>query len=168
VLGCLAVALLIVCVGPVFAIPAVVCGHMAFGRIKRSNGLLGGEGMALAGLITGYVSLGLSVILIPLLGAIALPNFVKARHTAQQNACINNLRMIDGAKQSLALEKSKTADDEPTGSELTPYLRMSFNQLRCPEGGTYAIGKIGRLPTCSIPNHRLPAPSGPDFQAETQ
>jgi type II secretory pathway pseudopilin PulG len=39
------------------------------------------------------------VAIIGLLAAIAIPNFVKARTTAQKNACINNLRQIDGAIQ---------------------------------------------------------------------
>ncbi|HZV36220.1 MAG TPA: prepilin-type N-terminal cleavage/methylation domain-containing protein, partial [Verrucomicrobiae bacterium] len=43
------------------------------------------------------------VAIIGLLAAIAIPNFVHARTTAQQNACINNLRQIDGAKQEWAL-----------------------------------------------------------------
>ncbi len=155
-LGCLGLVLLVVCVGPLFAIPAVVCGHMAFGRIKRSGGSLGGQGMALAGLITGYVSLGLSVVLIPLLAAIAVPNFVKARNSAQHNFCINNLRMLDGAKQSWALEQHKTAEDEPSPKDLAPYLRTDFSQLHCPQGGRYSINKVGQLPTCSVPNHVLP------------
>src|SRR5947207_4287706 len=66
ILGCLAIVLLLGCIGPVVAIPAVICGHLAYSRIKRSAGALSGEGMALAGLITGYISIGLSIILIPL------------------------------------------------------------------------------------------------------
>src|SRR5258708_23267703 len=83
VLGCLGIVLLLVCIGPLFAIPAVICGHLAYSRIKRSAGALSGEGMALGGLITGYISIGLSVFLIPIMVAIAIPNFVKARQTAQ-------------------------------------------------------------------------------------
>lgn len=154
ILGCLAIVLL--CIGPVLAIPAVICGHLAYPRIKRSAGALSGEGMALAGLITGYISIGLSIILIPLMAAIALPNFVKARQTAQQNSCINNLRMIDGAKQSWALEKQKTAQDIPTPDDLAPFLRQGFASLHCPLGGTYSINNVGEPPTCSIPNHHLP------------
>ena len=40
---------------------------------------------------------------------------------AQRNACINNLRQIDAAKQQWALENSKTDDDIPTALELLPY-----------------------------------------------
>src|SRR5947207_8842649 len=89
VLVILGIVLLVVCIGPLFAIPAVICGHMAYSRVKRSGGALKGEGIALGGLITGYVSLGLALFLVPMMAAIAIPNFVKAREVAQKNACIN-------------------------------------------------------------------------------
>jgi len=52
---------------------AVIFGHAALGEIDRSAGQLGGRGMAQAGLILGYVALGLSVLSIILL--IVLPMF---------------------------------------------------------------------------------------------
>ncbi|HEX5399756.1 MAG TPA: hypothetical protein VFY06_11995, partial [Verrucomicrobiae bacterium] len=88
-----------------------------------------------------------------MLSAIAIPNFVKARSTSQQNACINNLRQIDAAKNEWALEKHKTATDVPTKENLLPYLR---SWPVCPDGGTYTIGAVGEKPTCSIPGHKLP------------
>jgi competence protein ComGC len=157
VLGCVGLVLLLVCIGPLVAIPAVICGHLAYNRIKRSGGALSGEGIALAGIIAGYVNIGLSVILIPLMAAIALPNFVKARQTAQRNFCVNNLRMIESAKQSWALEKQKTLQEAPTVEELKPYLGKDFSVLKCPAGGTYSINQVGESPSCSIPTHRLPA-----------
>jgi Domain of unknown function (DUF4190) len=154
VLGILAIVL--VCIGPLFAIPAVICGHMAHSRIKRSAGALTGGGLALGGLITGY----LSIALIPIIGmmaAIAIPNFVKARTTAQKNMCINNLRQIDGAKQQWALENKKQTTDTPTAQDLETYLRRSFTTLKCPVGGIYTINAAGEKPTCSIPQHDLSA-----------
>src|ERR1700691_4733209 len=50
------------------------------------------------------VEIMIVVAIIGLLAAIAIPNFVRARTTSQMNACINNLRQIDGAKQQWALE----------------------------------------------------------------
>lgn len=87
------------------------------------------------------------------MSAIAIPNFVKARQTSQENACINNLRQIDGAKQQWALEKGKTATDVPTWDDLKPYLR---GIPHCPAGGTYTINAVGTPPQCSIPGHVLP------------
>ncbi len=51
------------------------------------------------------VEIMIVVAIIGLLAAIAIPNFVKARQTAQSNACLNNLRIVDAAKQQWALEK---------------------------------------------------------------
>jgi hypothetical protein len=88
-----------------------------------------------------------------MLAAIAIPNFVKARATSQQNACINNLRQLDAAKQQWALENGKKSDDVPTMADLKPYLRR---KLSCPAGGTYHLNSVAEAPTCSIPNHVLP------------
>ena len=46
------------------------------------------------------VEIMIVVAIIGLLAAIAIPNFARARTTSQQNSCINNLRQIDGAKQT--------------------------------------------------------------------
>jgi len=139
------------------AIPAVICGHVAYSRIKRSAGALSGNGLALGGLITGYASIALSIFVIPLLAAIAIPNFVKARSTAQMNACISNLRQIDGAKEMWVVENKKETKDTPTAQELRPYLKGGFTGLKCPAGGVYTINSAGEKPTCSIPNHQLPS-----------
>ena len=58
------------------------------------------------------VEIMIVVAIIGLLAAIAIPNFIRARTTSQQNACINNLRQIDGAKQQWALENSAVADSQ--------------------------------------------------------
>ena len=59
------------------------------------------------------------VAIIGLLAAIAIPNFVHARTQSQQNACINNLRQIDGAKQNYALD-NKVGVDHFYGSFTAP------------------------------------------------
>jgi hypothetical protein len=105
----------------------------------------------------GYASSALlaPVAVVGMLSAIAIPNFVKARATSQQNACINNLRQLDGAKQQWALEKNKKPADVPTKADLSPYLR---GWPTCPAGGTYTIGAVNEQPTCSLANlgHKLP------------
>jgi Domain of unknown function (DUF4190) len=137
------------------AIPGVICGHKALTRIKNSGGSLEGNGLAIAGLITGYLGIAMAIFCIPLWMAIAIPNFVKARDTAQMNACINNLREIDAAKQQWALEHSKPADAVPTEDDLTPYL-ANHQMPHCPADGVYTIGAVSTPPTCSIPSHKLP------------
>jgi chromosome segregation ATPase len=73
----------------------------------------------------------------------------------QLNACINNLRQIDAAKQQWALENDKTADAIPPALELLPYLRDGIFPM-CPSGGAYTINAVGVSPMCSIPGHVLP------------
>jgi chromosome segregation ATPase len=73
----------------------------------------------------------------------------------QLNACINNLRQIDAAKQQWALENNKTADAVPAAQDLLPYFRDSVYPV-CPSGGVYTINAVGVPPTCSIPGHVLP------------
>jgi len=88
-----------------------------------------------------------------MMAAVAIPNFVKARETSQRNACINNLRQLDAAKNEWALEKGKKTGDVPTMDDLKPYL---VRVPHCPAGGTYSINAVGQPPTCSIPGHELP------------
>ena len=73
----------------------------------------------------------------------------------QRNECINNLRVIDAAKQQWALDKNATLDAVPTVKDLLPYFRDGTFPV-CPSGGTYSINSVTELPTCSIPGHVLP------------
>ncbi len=49
-------------IGVIPGIVAVILGHIGMGQIKSSGGTQGGNGMALAGLITGYIAIGIAVI----------------------------------------------------------------------------------------------------------
>lgn len=93
------------------------------------------------------VEIMIVVAIIGLLAAIAIPNFVKARETAQKNACVNNLRQIDGAKDQLALETGLSTGGACDAAAVTPYLR---NMPTCPVGSTaYTVGAIGTTPVCA-------------------
>lgn len=144
-------ALLLCMIGPLFALPAIVCGHIAMSRVNRSGGMLTGKGLAIAGFIMGYVNLGLMLLLLP----IAVPNFVRARQTAQKNTCIANLRLIEAAKQQYALEKGSGAASAPTEADLKPYLGREQTMPTCPAYGVYSIGSLTETATCDMPNHVL-------------
>jgi hypothetical protein len=147
----------LICFSIFAAIPGVICGHTALSRIKRSGGSLSGQGLAIAGLVTGYLGILWAIIFIPMMAAIAIPNFVRARQTAQMNMCINNLRQIDAAKQQWALENNKSKDAVPTWADLDKYLGAAGHAgLKCPAGGTYSINAVSESPTCTIQNHQLP------------
>jgi hypothetical protein len=72
-----------------------------------------------------------------------------------RNTCINNLRMIDAAKQQWALEKDKPIDAVPRQRDLLPYLKDGVFPV-CPDGGTYSINNVDTLPTCTVIGHVLP------------
>jgi RNA polymerase sigma factor (sigma-70 family) len=76
----------------------------------------------------------------------------------KQNACINNLRLIDSSKQQWALEFRKQNTDTPTWEDLRPYLGRGPNgELpTCPDGGAYTINTVGEKPACSVAGHVLP------------
>ena len=78
----------------------------------------------------------------------------EAQANTDRNVCINNLRQMDAAKQQWALENGKTADAVPTQQDLLPYFKGQIFPV-CPSGGTYTIGAVGEVPTCSIPGHAL-------------
>jgi septal ring factor EnvC (AmiA/AmiB activator) len=79
----------------------------------------------------------------------------QADEEAARNACINNLRQIDAAKNEWALENNKAVGAVPTEQELVQYLK-NYVLPTCPSGGTYTINAVGTPPTCSIPGHVLP------------
>jgi hypothetical protein len=74
---------------------------------------------------------------------------------AQINACINNLRTIDGAKEQWALENRQPAGVVPEPAEIEPYFRDGVIP-GCPAQGGYTINAVGLPPLCSIPGHALP------------
>jgi len=99
------------------------------------------------------VEIMIVVAIIGLLAAIAIPNFVRARTTAQKNACINNLRQVDGAIQQWALENKQAATAPVLEANVTPYLK---NSVVCPAGGTtfadsYNVTDCQTAPTCISP-----------------
>ncbi|MFH1790638.1 MAG: prepilin-type N-terminal cleavage/methylation domain-containing protein [Candidatus Omnitrophota bacterium] len=102
------------------------------------------------------VEIMIVVAIIGLLAAIALPNFVKARTTAQTNSCIANLKQIDGAKQVWAIDANQAETADCNLDILVPnYLKKA---PACPLGtsANYNVGTVGTVPTCdSAASHTL-------------
>jgi prepilin-type N-terminal cleavage/methylation domain-containing protein len=98
------------------------------------------------------------VAIIGLLAAIAIPNLVHARTTSQQNACINNLRQIDGAKQTWGLNNQVASTATPQDSDIQPYLGRGNNGTLpfCPSDPavgfdtSYSANNLQQAPTCKI------------------
>jgi hypothetical protein len=176
----LGIAGIVLCLGPLAGIPGVICGHIAWSRIKKAGGALQSEGLAVAGLVTSYVAIAM-IVVIALGAAIAIPNFVKARemqrervarqqavqsgaktdmkilprarYAAQKAGCAMNLRAIEGAKAMWALEHRKQTTDLPVDSDLFGANRYMREKPSCPANGNYSLNDVAAKPTCSIPDH---------------
>jgi type IV pilus assembly protein PilA len=84
------------------AIAAVVLGHLSLSEIRQSAGRLAGRGMAIAGLVLGY--LGLSFIPILIIAAIAIPNLLRANMAANEASAVGSIRTINTACVTYATE----------------------------------------------------------------
>ena len=106
------------------------------------------------------VEIMIVVAIIGLLAAIAIPNFVKARLNSQKNACINNLRLIDDAKQQWAIETKQAALVTPSEAQIAPYFgrgsTSTIVQYTCPTDSSgvfntsYDIRQVDQAPLCKI------------------
>jgi hypothetical protein len=71
------------------------------------------------------------------------------------NACIANLKQIEGAKANWAMEGGKSTNDIPCDADLFGPQAYIRSKPTCPSGGIYTIGSVADLPTCSYPLHAL-------------
>ena len=91
--------------------------------------------------------------IIGLLGALAVPNFLRIRANAQTKTCIANLAQIESAKQIWGVEVGKVNGDVVNPTDLVPgYIKT---MPACPGGGIYSFTSIGINATCSLSGHTL-------------
>ena len=109
------------------------------------------------------VEIMIVVLIIGILMAIAVPNFIKARESSRRNSCIANLKQIDSGKEQWAMDNKKTTGDACAMSDLTGatgYIKGPATGPVCPSGGAYTVNVVGTNPACSLaasPNlHVLP------------
>ena len=96
------------------------------------------------------------VAIIGLLAAIAIPNFVKARNTAQANACVSNMKQIAGAIDLFAVESNKADGGPVTDNEVKNYIKAT-EVPKCAAGNKDDPGAGGRPPAGSTaPEHGSP------------
>jgi len=107
VLGIVSLVLFFACfLGVLCGIPAIIVGHMARGRAKKSPDQFGGGGMALAGLITGYLGLVATVAYVIVMFTILRPTIKAAMEQAQQMQA-KNLQNLQTAGEN---NSQKTAE----------------------------------------------------------
>jgi type IV pilus assembly protein PilA len=75
-------------------IPAIILGHLSRASISKSMGRLKGAGMALAGLIMGYLSVA-AVPVVLIIAAIAIPSLLRAKMQANESAAMSTVRTLN-------------------------------------------------------------------------
>jgi prepilin-type N-terminal cleavage/methylation domain-containing protein len=93
------------------------------------------------------VEIMIVVAIIGLLAAIGIPSFTKARENSQEKSCLNNLRILDAAKEQDALQNGLKVGD--ASGAYADYVKGALPL--CPIGKTVYtanIGVIGTDPTC--------------------
>lgn len=83
---------------PLFVI-AIILGHISLSEIKKSAGRLKGEGLAIAGLVLGYLGV-IAIPLILIIAAIAIPNLLRAKIAANESAALGSMRNLITAEVS--------------------------------------------------------------------
>jgi len=110
------------------------------------------------------VEIMIVVSIIGLIATIAVPGIIRARARAQENTCMDNLRLVDGAKQQWALENHAASTATPTGVQLQTYLGRGSGVLPlCPSdpaqtfATSYNVNDMSTAPSCQIvATHALP------------
>lgn len=146
------------CFGFFAGIPAVICGHVARSNIRKSQGALTGGGMALAGLILGYI--GIVVTTLGIIAAIAIPNFFayrekafcskvesEAHHTltamADYYSDPNNtgLPTLNELADVTGYIPTENVSIDISGTEYNPVITVFDNSEKCPRGKYFVINE---------------------------
>lgn len=100
------------------------------------------------------VEIMIVVLIIGILMAIAVPNFVRARESSRRSSCVANLKQIDSGKEQWAMDNRAASGAAVAMTDLVPtYVKSTPT---CPAGGTYTVNAVGTNPACSIAGHVLP------------
>ena len=107
------------------------------------------------------VEIMIVVLIIGILLAIAVPNFIKARETSRSKSCVANLKQIEAAKEQWCMDNKQSSTATPADTDLYGTSAYVKNTPSCASGGTYTIGNMATRPVCSIgtgstPSHVLP------------
>lgn len=110
---------------------------------------------SLGGQHGGGANLMITVAIIGLLAAIAIPSFMKAKQQSQQNACVNHLRQIEAGKEQWALANRKGTGSRASFADIKPYIKYPERVMQCPAGGTIDLKVIGENASCTVRGHEL-------------
>ena len=127
-----------VCFGFLTGIPAIILGHIAHGRTRKTPEQFAGSGLAIAGFVMGYASL-LTTLIVVLLAGRLLPQLAQTKARAQSIICVNNLKQIGLAFRTWALDNK---DRFPVSTNEG----VQFQERVLREAGEGVIQLFGRRP----------------------
>jgi prepilin-type N-terminal cleavage/methylation domain-containing protein len=110
-------------------------------RVPSQKKGLAGRGFTL-------VEVMIVILIISVITAIAVPNFMQTRARSRRTVCLENLRLIESAKTQAAMAKNLKEGSTMNWSDLLPTYIKKMPQ--CPTGGAYTVGNVGTDATCSL------------------
>jgi hypothetical protein len=165
---CLAFALGSFCLGIIAAVPAIIFGIVALGRIKHAPRVFEGKGVAVTGLILSGIG---AVVGTFILVGFALPVIHYPQERALREECENNVRLLAAACARYSEQHNHTLPQSL--DDLTPHLSKPLSEFKCPsakatQSSNYELISAGenvsdRNPSAvpivrdAHPNHRLGA-----------
>src|SRR5262249_49300642 len=113
------------CSGGLTALVGLVLGIVALSKISRSQGQLGGKGLAIA-------AISISGVFVLLLPALLLPALIKARQKAQETECVKHVKQVALAVRLFAEDNNGRY---PTGASWCDAIATNLANaklLQCP------------------------------------
>ena len=96
-----------------------------------------------------------------LLVVFGVPAFLKARDDARAGACVSNMRLIDHAKEVVAIQRKLQPGATLNWKDLDPYIDSETPvPMKCPSGGNYILNPVDEPPSCSLGGRHIYVPAG--------
>ena len=110
------------------ALVGLILGIIAMAKVKSSGGKLGGNGIALAGIIVSAVFL----FMIPIFAAMLLPALASAKQKAQQINCMNNEKQLSLAVKMYSGDNTNRYPSAATWCDDIQPMVGSEKVFKCP------------------------------------
>ena len=100
-----------------------------------------------------YVAI--AVLAVPALLCFIHQSSIRCHTMSPLNACVANLKQLEGAKANWVIEERRRPQDIPSIADLIGPTKYIARLPACGAGGVYTYGRADKLPTCSIAGHSL-------------
>ena len=118
----------------VTALVGLILGIVAMAKVKNSGGKLGGNGIALAGVIVSAIFL----FMIPIFAAMLLPALAAAKQKAQQINCLNNEKQLSLAVKIYSSDNTNQYPPAATWCDAIHPMVGSEKVFKCPAANAAA------------------------------